>query len=50
MVEERFRDIVVEQRTPRRVLKRRADKIRMKKLYYVEAERLDDRVVRGDST
>ncbi len=46
MVEERFRDIVVEQRTPRRVLKRRADKIRMKKLYYVEAERLDDRVVK----
>lgn len=45
-IEDRFRDIVVEQRTPRRVLKRRADKIRVKKLYYVEAEKLDNNVVK----
>ncbi|RLG06143.1 MAG: tRNA pseudouridine(54/55) synthase Pus10 [Thaumarchaeota archaeon] len=45
-VEERFRDIVIEQRTPRRVLRRRADKIRQKKLYYVKAEKLDDKTVR----
>ena len=45
-VEEKFRDIVIEQRTPRRVLKRRADKIRQKKLYYVEAEKLDERLVK----
>ncbi len=45
-VEEKFRDIIIEQRTPRRVLKRRADKIRMKKLYYVEAEKLADNVVK----
>jgi len=31
-VEEKFKDIVIEQRTPRRVLKRRADKIRQKRL------------------
>jgi len=45
-VEERFKDVVIEQRTPRRVLKRRADKIRQKKLYYVEAERLGERLVK----
>jgi len=45
-VEEKFKDIVIEQRTPRRVLKRRADKIRQKKLYYVEAEKLDERLVK----
>ena len=45
-VEERFRDIVIEQRTPKRVLRRRADKIRQKKLYYVKAEKLDDKTVR----
>ncbi len=45
-VEEKFRDIVVEQRTPRRVLRRRADKIRQKKLYYVRAEKLGDKTVR----
>ena len=45
-VEEKFRDIVVEQRTPKRVLKRRADKIRMKKLYYIEAEKLGDRAAK----
>ena len=45
-VEERYRDIVIEQRTPRRVLRRRADKIRQKKLYYVKAEKLDDKTVR----
>ncbi|MEM4648944.1 MAG: tRNA pseudouridine(54/55) synthase Pus10, partial [Nitrososphaerota archaeon] len=46
LVEEKFRDIVVSQRTPRRVLRRRADKIRQKKVYYVEAEKLGDRVVK----
>ena len=45
-VEEEFRDIIIEQRTPRRVLRRRADKIRQKKLYYVEAEKLDERTVK----
>lgn len=45
-VEEEFRDIIVEQRTPRRVLRRRADKIREKKLYYVEAEKIGERMVR----
>ena len=45
-VEEKFKDIVIEQRTPRRVLKRRADKIRQKRLYYVEAEKLDERHVK----
>ena len=45
-VEEKFRDIVIEQRTPRRVLKRRADKVRQKKLYYVEAEKLNERLVK----
>jgi len=45
-VEEKFKDIVIEQRTPRRVLKRRADKIRQKRLYYVEAEKLDERLVK----
>ncbi|MEM0329118.1 MAG: tRNA pseudouridine(54/55) synthase Pus10 [Nitrososphaerota archaeon] len=46
LVEEKFRDIVVSQRTPRRVLRRRADKIRQKKVYYVEAEKLGDRIVK----
>ncbi|MCD6421198.1 MAG: hypothetical protein J7L17_02175, partial [Thaumarchaeota archaeon] len=45
-VEERFRDIIIEQRTPRRVLRRRADKVRQKKLYYVEAEKIDERTVK----
>jgi len=45
-VEEEFKDIVIEQRTPRRVLRRRADKVRQKRLYYVEAERLGERLVK----
>ena len=45
-VMEMFRDIVINQRTPKRVLRRRADKIRQKKVYYVEAEKLGDRVVK----
>ncbi len=45
-VEEEFRDIIIEQRTPRRVLRRRADKVRQKKLYYVEAEKIDERTVK----
>lgn len=45
-IEERFRDIMIEQRTPRRVLRRRADKVRQKKLYYIEAEKLGERVVK----
>jgi len=46
IIEEKFRDIIVEQRTPKRVLRRRADKVRHKRLYYVRAERLDERRVR----
>ncbi|MCX8187474.1 MAG: tRNA pseudouridine(54/55) synthase Pus10 [Nitrososphaeria archaeon] len=46
MIEEEFRDLFVEQQTPRRVLKRRADKIRQKKLYYIEAEKIDGRTVK----
>ena len=45
-VEEKFRDVVINQRTPIRVLRRRADKIRQKKVYYVEAKKLGDRVVK----
>jgi tRNA pseudouridine synthase 10 len=45
-VMEKFRDIVINQRTPRRVLRRRADKIRQKKVYYVEAEKLGDCIVK----
>lgn len=45
-VVEKFRDIVIEQRTPRRVLRKRADKIRQKKLYYVEAEKIGDKTVK----
>lgn len=45
-VEEKFRDLIIEQRTPTRVLKRRADKIRRKKLYYVKAEKLGSNKVR----
>ncbi|RLG11168.1 MAG: tRNA pseudouridine(54/55) synthase Pus10, partial [Thaumarchaeota archaeon] len=45
-VEEKFRDIVVEQRTPRRVLKRRADKVRQKRLYYLEAEKIGEKTVK----
>ena len=45
-MEERFRDIVIEQRTPTRVLRRRADKVRRKKLYYVKAEKLGANKVR----
>ena len=45
-VEERFREIMIEQRTPRRVLKRRVDKIRVKKLYYVQAEKIDGKTVK----
>lgn len=45
-VEEKFKDITIEQRTPTRVLKRRADKVRKKKLYYVKAEKLADKLVK----
>lgn len=45
-VEKELRDIVVEQRTPTRVLRRRADKVRRKKLYYVDAEKMDAKRVR----
>jgi len=46
IIEEKFKDVMIEQRTPRRVLKRRADKVRRKKLYHIKAEKLGDRVVR----
>ncbi len=39
-------NIVIEQWTPTRVLKRRADKLRKKKLYKIEAEKLDSRTVK----
>ncbi|MEM3545404.1 MAG: tRNA pseudouridine(54/55) synthase Pus10 [Nitrososphaerota archaeon] len=39
-------NIVVEQWTPTRVLKRRADKLRRKKLYYVEAEKIGPKIVK----
>lgn len=46
LVEERFRDIVINQRTPKRVLRRRADKVRQKKVYYINAEKLSEHVVK----
>jgi len=36
-VEEEFNNVVVRQRTPLRVLHRRKDKVRVKKVYYVKA-------------
>ncbi len=45
-VEERFKDVVINQRTPRRVLRRRADKVRQKKVYYVEAKKLGGNIVK----
>lgn len=45
-VMEMFRDLMINQRTPRRVLRRRADKVRQKRVYYVEAEKLSDCVVK----
>ena len=45
LVEEVFRDAVVSQRTPTRVLHRRADKVRKKAVYSVKARKISDRVV-----
>ncbi len=47
LIEERFRDCTVEQRTPTRVAHRRADKIRMKHVYEVKLEKLDDKTVKA---
>ena len=44
-VEERFRNIMIEQRTPTRVLARRADKLRHKTLYELRAEQKSAREV-----
>lgn len=41
-----MKNIVVEQWTPTRVLRRRTDKLRRKKLYYVEAEKIDSKIVK----
>ncbi len=41
---EAFRNIIVEQRTPIRVLRRRADKIRRKKIYSVDAKIISNNV------
>jgi len=38
--------ITIEQWTPTRVLKRRSDKLRKKKLHYVEAEKINSKVVK----
>jgi len=45
-IREKFRDIIIDQWTPTRVLKRRSDKLRKKKLYYVEVERLSEKIVK----
>lgn len=42
----RMNDIVVEQWTPTRVLRRRADRLRKKRIYYVKAEKLDSKTVK----
>ncbi|MEM4641735.1 MAG: hypothetical protein QXF36_00990, partial [Candidatus Caldarchaeum sp.] len=42
-LETRFRNMVVEQLTPLRVLRRRAEKLRRKTVYSVEAELVDSR-------
>ncbi|MEN2975393.1 MAG: tRNA pseudouridine(54/55) synthase Pus10 [Candidatus Caldarchaeales archaeon] len=46
IVEREMRDRVIDQRTPRRVLRRRADKIRRKKVFYVEAEKINSKTVK----
>ncbi len=43
-LEETFKNIVIEQRTPTRVLRRRSDKVRRKVVYWVEARLMDSRV------
>jgi len=39
-------NITVDQWTPTRVLKRRADKLRKKKVYYIEAEKIDSKIAK----
>lgn len=46
-VEEALRDIIIDQRTPKRVSHRRADKIRKKRVYEVRLERLEGDVLKG---
>ncbi|MCX8193009.1 MAG: tRNA pseudouridine(54/55) synthase Pus10 [Nitrososphaeria archaeon] len=46
IVEEELKDRIIDQWTPMRVLKRRADKLRKKKVYYVEAEKITSKIVR----
>ncbi len=41
-IEEFFRDTIVKQRTPRRVLHRRIDKVRKKKVYWVRTRKLNN--------
>lgn len=42
---ERFRNVIINQRTPSRILRRRSDRVRKKLLYFVEAEKKGDRIV-----
>lgn len=46
LIEEEFKDRTIDQWTPRRVLRRRADKLRKKKVYGIEVEKISDRVLR----
>ncbi|MHA1771258.1 MAG: tRNA pseudouridine(54/55) synthase Pus10 [Candidatus Thorarchaeota archaeon] len=48
LIEEKFRDITIEQRTPTRVAHRRADKIRIKRIYEVRLERVDEMIIKGN--
>ncbi len=42
-LEEFFKDVIVSQRTPKRVSHRRADKVREKKVYYVKTKKLNQK-------
>lgn len=44
-VELKMHDIIIEQRTPTRVLSRRKDKIRRKFLYYIKAKKIDSKTI-----
>lgn len=45
-LEEKFRNVVISQKTPRRMLRRRTDRVRKKVLYEVRAEKLGEGEVR----
>ncbi len=42
-LEKFFKDVIISQRTPKRVSHRRADKVREKKVYYVKTKRLNQK-------